>query len=168
MPDRLDPTFVRREIDALAVTHPDVWEDDDLRALALESETGFREFLTKVLRRILETNLLIDKNDIDLAALADLKKRQQRFAKRVEGLRSLALQVMLHANEQKVELPRATLSVSNGVPKVIFTDEAALPDNVVEIVRKPLRTEIKKLIEEGVTVPGAELSNGEPTLRITK
>jgi Siphovirus Gp157 len=165
MPDRLDPTFVRREIDALAVTHPDVWEDDELRALALESETGFREFLTKVLRRILETKALTDANKIDAA---DLKKRQERLESRHDSLRSLALNVMLHANERKVELPRATLSVSNGVPSVIFTDEAALPDNVVEIVRKPLRTEIKKLIDQGVTVPGATLSNAEPSLRITK
>jgi len=165
MPERLDPTFVRAQIEALRVTHPDVMDDDELRALALESETGFREFLTKVLRRILETKALTDANKIDAA---DLKKRQERLESRHDSLRSLALTVMLHANERKVELPRATLSVSNGVPKVIVTDETALPDNVVKIERKPALKLIHELIDQGVTVPGATLSNAGPALRITK
>jgi hypothetical protein len=47
---------------------------------------------------------------------------------------------------------------------VIITDEAALPDNVVRIKREPNKTLIRELIDQGVAVNGAELSNSEPSL----
>jgi hypothetical protein len=73
---------------------------------------------------------------------------------------------MQQAEVKKLELVRATLSVRSGVPHVIITDEAALPDNCVRIKREPNKVLIKELIDQGVPVAGATLSNAEPILAI--
>jgi hypothetical protein len=112
----------------------------------------------------LETKVLIDANKIDAA---DLKKRQERLENRHDGLRELALKLLLHAELPKLELPRATLSVSKTRPKVIVNDPTALPDNAWRIERKPALDLIHELIDQGVAVPGASLSNAKPSLRIT-
>jgi hypothetical protein len=54
------------------------------------------------------------------------------------------------------------------MPKVIVTDEAVLPDNCVRIVREPNRTAIKEHLARGEPVPGAELSNAEPSLAVIR
>ena len=52
MSDRLDPTFVRAQIEALRVAYPDIADDEDQWLLTLESETDLREFLTLAVRRM--------------------------------------------------------------------------------------------------------------------
>ena len=59
-------------------------------------------------------------------------------------------------------------SIRTGQPKVIVTDETAIPEACVRITRKPNLTVIKGMIEIGVPVPGATLSNAEPTLAMSK
>ena len=47
MTDRLDPAFVRAQIENLRHTHPGIWDEGDETLLAdmLEGETGLHEFL---------------------------------------------------------------------------------------------------------------------------
>ena len=47
--------------------------------------------------------------------------------RRDEALRNLTAQVLETANLRKVELPEATISVCNGVEKVVINDEASVP-----------------------------------------
>ena len=163
MPDRLDPTFVRREIDALAVTHPGIWQDDELRAIALESETNLREFLEKVVRRMLETKASIGGIG---QLISDLKVRQDRLDQRSESMRLLMFKLMQAAELKKLELIPATLSIRGGQPKVIITDETILPVDCVRIRREPDKIAIKEYLARGEPVPGAELSNSEPVLAV--
>jgi len=163
MPDRLDATFVRREIDALAVTHPGIWEDDELRALALESETNLREFLEKVVRRMLEARASIGGIG---QYICELKVRQDRLDQRVESMRALMFKLMQAAELKKLELAPATLSIRAGQPKVIITDETALPPDCVRIRTEPDKIAIKEQLMRGERMAGAELSNSEPTLAV--
>ena len=165
MSNRLDPTFVRTQIEQLRLTHPGIWEDGDEQLLAdmLEGSTDFHRFLDAVVGRMSEANAFAE--GINLL-LDDLKQRRERFAQRSEAMRALAFKVMTAAEMRKVELAAATLSIRAGQPKVIVTDEAALPENCIRIKREPDKVLIKELISQGVPISGAELSNAEPTLAV--
>jgi hypothetical protein len=168
MAQRLDPTFVRQQIELLRVTHPEVWDgDEELLADMLEGSTDLHEFLTAAVRlmRKAEANAKGARADADEYA-APLMLRAARFEQRSEALRALAFRLMQWADVRKLELVPATLSIRAGQPRVIITDEAALPDNCVRIKREPHKTMIRELIDQGVPVQGAELSNSEPQLAV--
>ena len=163
MANRLDPTFVRMQIEQLRLTHPGIWDDGDEQLLAdsLEGETDFHKFLTAVVRRICEAEAFVEGID-DL--ITDIKTRRQRFEQRGEAMRSLAFKLMSAADVRKVELPQATLSIRAGQPRVIVTDESALPPDCIRIKREPDKIAIKERLMRGEHVPGASLSNAEPAL----
>ena len=163
MPDRLDPTFVRAQIEALRVRYPQMDEDEQLRLDMLEGSTDLHEFLTAVTVRLSDTNAKIE-------ALGDLiaafKARCDRFEQRSDAMRALAHKVMDWAEVRKLELPIATLSIRAGQPRVIITDEARLPEQFVRVRREPDKHLIASHLKAGERVEGAELSNSEPTLAV--
>jgi len=166
MTHRLDPTFVRAQIELLRISHPGIWDDGDEQLLAdmLEAETGLHEFLIALMRRA-----LIDDDTVvrgTEAIMAEMKARRVRYELRIEAARTLAFKLMQQANVRKIELPIATLSIRAGQPRVIITDEAALPEHCIRVKREPDRVLIKDLIGQGVPISGAELSNAEPTLAV--
>jgi len=162
---RLDPTFVLAQIELLRLRYPKVWDEDDETLLAdtLEGETNVHEFLTVVVARMCDADAFA----VGINALInDLKERRDRFNDRYEAMRTLAFKVMTTADVRKLELAQATLSIRAGQPKVIITDEAALPEDCIRIKREPNKVLIKELISQGVPICGAELSNAEPTLAV--
>jgi len=165
MPDRLDPTFVRAQIEALRVSYPGIWDDDDQQLLAdmLEGETGLHEFLARVVDVMDDAEENIDGIDIKMNAR---KARKARFEQRYKAMRELARKLMEQAGVRKIVLPAATLSIRAGPRKVIITDETMLPPDCVRIKREPNREEIEKQIARGEQVPGAEMSNAEPYLAV--
>jgi len=163
MADRLDPTLLRAHIDALRYSHPQIANEEDQWLLTLESETELHEFLARVIARMQDTDAKIE----GLGGLiVQLKARCDRFEQRSDAMRALALRVMNWAEVRKIELPQATLSIRAGQPKVIITDESSLPPDCVRVRTEPNKTAIKEQLERGEHVPGAELSNSEPTLAV--
>lgn len=164
---RLDPHFVRAQIESLRVTHPSIWEDgdDETLMLALESETELREFLIAVVRQMCEADALAEGTDIELA---HIKTRRQRFEQRSEAMRALTFRLMNAAEVRKMVLPQRTLSIRAGQPRVIITDETALPENCVRIKREPDKIAIKNHLMRGERINGAEMSNAEPVLAVYK
>ena len=165
MANRLDPIFVKQQIELLRVTHPDIWDEGDERLLTdmLEGETGLKEFLETGLDHKLKSDELIEGIG---ARMANAKARRDRFEQRSDAIRSLMFKLMTHAGLRRVALPEATLSIRNGVSKVIITDEAALPPDCIRVRTEPNREEIRKRLARGETVPGAEMSNAEPVLQV--
>jgi hypothetical protein len=165
MPDRLDPTFVRAQIELLRHTHPDIWDEGDEQLLAdmLEAETGLNEFLTIVMRQMADASAFA----VGLSEIInDMNDRRDRFDARHEALRGLVFRLMTHAGVRKIELPIATLSIRDGVPRVTITDEARLPEQFVRIKREPDKHLIASHLKAGERVEGAELSNSEETLAV--
>jgi hypothetical protein len=163
--NRLDPTFVRAQIEALRYSHPGIWEDGDETLLAdmLEAETGLYEFFATVVHGMRTAEAFI----VGMTTLMDeLKARRDRYEQREEALRGLALALMQHANVRKIELPQATLSIRAGSQKVIITDESSLPPDCVRVRTEPNKTVIKEQLERGEHVPGAEMSNREEVLAV--
>jgi len=100
-----------------------------------------------------------------------LKGRQDRYKARSEALRGAAFAAMDVMELSRVELPDLTASIAKGTPQVVITDEAALPEHCLRIIpeqRAPDRVTIAANLKAGVHVPGAELSNSLPTLRIKR
>jgi hypothetical protein len=161
----LDPANVRMQIEMLRLRCPDLWDndDEDLLTSMLEAETNLNEFLGRLVGQVKEAEASVLGTK---SLISDYQKRKAKFERRIEALRELALRLMQQAEVKKLELVRATLSVRSGVPHVIITDEAALPDNCVRIKREPNKVLIKELIDQGVPVAGATLSNAEPILAI--
>lgn len=162
MNPRLKADEIKRHIEFLLAAYPEMGEDETLRSDMIEGETDAFEFLSNLTRKIGEAKALTEGTDL---YVKELRERTARVDRRIEGLRFLAFKIMESANLKKAELPEATLSIRNGVPKVVITDETALPDIAVRIKREPDKTRIKELLQEG-PVAGACLSNAEPTLSI--
>jgi hypothetical protein len=161
----LDPTFVRMQIEQLRVTHPGIWDDGDEQLLAdsLEGSTDLHEFLTAVVCRMCEAEACAEGIG-DL--IRETKERQARFEARGDAMRAVAFKLMSAADVRKVELAQATLSIRPGVPKVIVTDEARLPENCIRIKREPDKIAIKEHLMRGDQVSGAEMSNREDVLSV--
>jgi hypothetical protein len=165
MPDRLDPTFLRAQIELLRVTHPGIWDagDETLLADMLEGETGLREFLETGLDAKLKSEELIDGIGI---RMANAKARRDRFEQRSDAVRQLMFKLMTHAGLRRVVLPEATLSIRAGQPRVIITDETLLPPDCVRVRTEPDKVAIKERLARGEPVPGATLSNSESVLSV--
>lgn len=159
----LDLKYVRNEIAVLLAAHPELAEDEVLRADSIEGETSAFEFLSRLVRKIGATQALAGGT---AEYIGELQERKARLERREMALRSLIFKVMNTADIKKAELPEATLSVRSGTPKVVLTNEKELPPEFVRIKKEPDKQRIKAALVAGEHVPGAALSNAEPTLAI--
>jgi len=160
---RLHPAIVQQQIAALLAQYPELVEDEVLRADMIEGETEAFEFLSRLVRHIGETTAFAE----GLAGYRnDLGLRIDRLSRREDALRALAFKIMQTADLPKAELPEATLSIRRGNPKVIITDETVVPDEYCRFKREPNKSVIKAALETGEHIPGATLSNAEPSLTI--
>jgi chromosome condensin MukBEF ATPase and DNA-binding subunit MukB len=155
--------LVRQQISSLLLAYPELEEDDQLRTDMIEGETDAFELLHQLELKRQDAETLIEGLD---DRIRELKTRQERFNRREEAIRSLMYSVMQIARIQKAELAEATLSIRNGTQKVIVTDESLLTDNYWRIKREVNKTALKVDLDDGITIPGAVLSNPEPTLSI--
>ncbi len=162
---RLDPTQVRKQIDALLVAYPQLKEDEEAWLLSLESETDFNNLLRQLERKRQESLSMCEAIESNIETLA---ARKYRFEHRQEAMRDIMFKLMEWAKQRKVELPEATLSIRAGTPKVVITDEALIPDELCRLKREPDRVKLKELLtQSGPLLNGAAfLSNAEPSLSI--
>lgn len=165
MLDRIlyDAAFVRAQINALKVAFPELLDDYELLESAIDGETNFDRVIEVITDQFLEALSM-------KGAIADrmesLRERSDRFGKKAESIRSLALDLMQAANRPKVELPIATLSLRKGVNSAVVDDVAQLPQGFTRTEVLPLKTEIKKALEAGQDVPGAHLETGPEGLSV--
>jgi hypothetical protein len=155
--------IIIQQINGLLLMYPELAEDDVLRADMIEGETDAFEFLRVLERKRQESASLAG---AIASNIADMEIRQGRFERREQAMRTLMFKVMNACDIRKAELAEATLSIRNGTPKVIVTDETRLPEWAIRIKREPDKKQIGELLKSGTPVEGAELSNAEPTLSI--
>jgi hypothetical protein len=160
---RLDVKQVQDQITALLLAHPELVEDEVLRADSIEGQTGTFEFLSRIVRLIGSTQAIIS-GTADY--IGELQERKARLERREQALRSLIFKVMNTAELKKAELPEATLSIRTGQPKVLIINEKEIPDEFMRIKKEPDKTRIKVALSNNQNVPGAALSNVEPVMAI--
>ncbi len=160
---QLDPHFITAQIATLRLMYPELAEDEEAWALSVESETDAIELLRAVERKRQEAETYAGAIAANFVAL---EIRHSRFVRREKAMRDLAFRILQAADLKRAELPEATLSLANGVQRVVITDEAILPDLLCKITRTPDKAKIKELLKTGAEVRGAVLSNSEPHLMV--
>ena len=160
---RIDVDLLRQSIDALLVTYPELAEDEQLRMDVLEGETNIDAVLSRLVDAAGNAAAMQDAIGIRIAAL---QARKARYERQEEACRSLISTVMDRASISKFTLPEATLSVSWRKPAPFVTDEAALPEECLKVVKKPDMARIKAWVEAGNMPEGIAMSNGKAVLTI--
>lgn len=155
--------YYQRRKAALLEAFPELAEDEQALLDTLEGETEFHEALALMVRKAQQAAAYS-------AACTRLEAvtaaRGAHWDKQEEALREAVLDLMQSAGLKKLQMPDFTVSVSHGRGKVVITDEAALPDAMFRTTRSPDKTAIGDALKGGQTVPGALLSNLEPTLTV--
>lgn len=152
-----------RHISVLKSEFPTLADDEDLLKDTLEGETSFNEIMEKLVFQVREQDMLAEA----LAArIGMLRERQTRHTTRMNFYRALILKLMTTAGLDKHKATEGNISVVNSPDKVIITDEAAIPDELMRIKKEPDKTAIKKALQSGKKVSGASMSNGGITLMI--
>ena len=120
--------------------------DDRCLAHTLEGATDLQELIAGIVREAGAAQAMAK----GLAELIDLNiKRKQRLEHRNETLRKIALRAMEETGLLKITAPDMTITVSQGRPTLMVTDEAAVPDELCKITRTPKKKEIGEFLASG-------------------
>lgn len=154
---------VIKEIKTLLAEYPQLNEDEELLKDTLEGSTRFNEVMERFLNALRENETLAEAIS---QRIGKLRERQTRLTHRAQFYRSLMHRLMDWAGIRSVALPEAKISVINSPEKVIVTDESAIPDAFMRIVKEPNKTALKSALKSGSIIPGATLSNGGTTISV--
>lgn len=100
------------------------------------------------------------------ARVAALEGRKARFARQHAEYRRTVFAMLDALGLRKWKNAEFSVSITDGRPGVVITDEAALPDRFVRITKTPDKTAIGCALREGHEVPGATLQNSMPSLTV--
>lgn len=147
----------------------DLVGDDDVAFIdTLDGECGAVDAVRSVLRFIASAEQM----ETACKALRDrYGARAQDFASRQERARNALVQFMGEIGEKSMTLPEGTITRKAGTVKVVGeADPNQMPPEFVRIKTEVTldKTAIKRALEQGVEVPGFELSNGCETVQIRK
>lgn len=137
-------------------------EDDGFLADTIEGQTGLFELMDAA-----AVQLVSDAGILDGIGLASqkLEMRSARIKKRMETLRECVRGAMEVAELKSRECPAGTFSRRPLPPKVVITDEAAVPSDYWKPQPPKLdRAAVAAALKNKEAVPGAELSNGGETI----
>lgn len=130
---------------------------------SLDGETDALDLIDHVLASMQEDDALAAATK---AQADDLTARARRVKARADAKKSTLKTILDAAGQRKVERPRGTVSKLAGRLSVKITDETSIPSQLCKTTVAPDKTAIKKQIEAGEEVPGAELVRGEDTISV--
>lgn len=159
----LDAAFVKAEVGKLLAEYPELENDEELRADAIEGETDAHKIIARALDARQEAESMAGAVK---ARVIDLLARQSRYERKSEAMRSLIRNIMQAAKLQKLTLPEATLSITSPRQTVGIEDLEQLPQGYFKTVRQADKTAIKSALEAGEQIPGAYLVTGTPGLMV--
>lgn len=155
--------IVRNQIEAIKGIYPELEEDAGLLATTVEGETDFERVIDKLVNFVREAETMAEAVK---ARKDEIAERQKRFERQSEAGRKIILSLMDAAQQPKVTLPEATLSITKPREKLVIWAEEEIPQGYFAIVRKPDTKAITAALKAGNEIPGAELELGAPGLRI--
>lgn len=145
----------------------DMCETDEARA---ECEAAIQQAAETHIRKVDSfcRFLSLVESQAELAAkeIDRLKLRRDALQKTADRLEQYAIRLMQSQGLTKLEGDTAKLSLRSNVAAVEITDEAAVPPQFKTITQKIScdKRAIKKAIDSGADVPGADLRFGSVTL----
>ena len=130
---------------------------------SLDGETDALDLVDRILKHRAADKALADATK---AQATELSGRAKRLSER-DAAHKRALHTLLNAaGEKKLERSLATVSVQKGRISVRIVNEEDVPSQLCKTTIAPDKTAIKKQIEGGEDVPGAELVRGDDTISI--
>ena len=132
----------------------------------LEGMTDLTDMLTELIRSSLDDKALVTALK---QRMADMKERCDRFETRAQKKRDLVWSTMERADIKKIAVPDLTVGLRVGRVSLKVTDEKIIPSQFwVPQDPKLNRAELLRQLEghEGITIPGATLTNAPPTLSV--
>lgn len=159
----LDVSFTARQIERLKEQYPELAEDAELLADTIAGETEFEPVIERVTDEFLDA---VAMKEAIASRMSALRERGDRYDRKADAMKGLALGMMEAANVPKVSLPAATLSIRKGGTSVVIDDAAELPQGFVRYEPTPLNAEIKAALQAGDAIPGARLQTGADSLAI--
>ena len=95
-------------------------------------------------------------------AEAEMMKRRKSFEKRVAGLKDYLKGNLEITGIKKIESPFFKISIAKNPVSVFVSDESIIPDEFFETrtLRTLNKTALKKSLQDGFVIHGAELKNG--------
>jgi len=138
---------------------------DDLNAFwdTLDGETDILDFVGVMLERLLETESQIDAIDL---LINKYITRKSGLAKRKDDIKNSLHKVMKWTGQKKIPHAIATISERKGVDVVNITNVKDIPSQLCKVTVTPDKTEIKKQLQAGVKIDGAELVQTSETISI--
>ena len=164
------PAQLQREIEAAQLLRDQLaalaGDDEEVIRDTLEGATNLREIIRDVLASTGEDEAMLAGIDTYIEGLT---ARKRRIKDRVEYKRSLMTTALEVAGLPKLETDIATVSLSKVQPKVIVTDEAAIPTEFWKASEPTLdKKALGAALKDGREIPGCELSNGGATVTIRR
>lgn len=153
----------RSTVQRLLADNPDT-DADALLALVETEEPAFNDVMTALCRAADEAAAA---EESVFERIRALTVRADRFTRQHEAYRAAIFAALDAAGQTKWKSPEFTVSITPGRAGVVITDPAAIPDDFVRIKREPDKTAIGAAIASGNAVPGAEMQNSMPSLRIS-
>lgn len=131
----------------------------------LDGETDAVTIADLLIARMLDDEALTEAISVQIKALSE---RKERIARRHDAAKASVGALLDAMGVKKLERPRATVSRRAGSMSVRITDEASIPSQLctVKTIISPDKAAIRRQIEAGETVPGAELVRGEDGLTV--
>ena len=153
----------RTALDEIRRAYPTEEDDEALNTTAL-GETTLEADILRALRsaRIEEAEVAAAKIVIET-----IGKRAERKAAKAARLKTACLHAMQEAGIDKLPAPDMSVSVGLSPPKVIVTDQGALTPHFLRYHVEPDKKVIAEALKRGEQVPGAEMGNRAPFLRIS-
>ena len=150
---------VKRLADNLIAQYPD---DAELLTDMLEGCTDLHELCSRLNAKRLDADDMVKSLT---ARISDNQARKKRFEVRSKSYRATLVELLEAAQQKKVELPEATISLSVKKPKRVVLDESLVPDSYCKFTttRKPDLAAIKAATKH---VNGTQMDNGGVSLTV--
>lgn len=131
--------------DQLLAVYPQLAEDETALLDTLDGLDTLNEQIVAVLRHAIE-------REAHGKALGDLidamTARKRRLEDGAKSLRTAALHAMQEVGIKKISAPDMTIGLSPGKPRLVITDEAAVPETLCRIKREPDKKAIAEYLSE--------------------
>jgi hypothetical protein len=140
-----------------------VGDDEDCFLDTLDGETDAMDVLGKLIQERQE----IQANEVAVKALA--KTYQERAAKlnaKADAISQTIGHLLDAIGSKKVAHPLATVSRTKARQSVLVTNPEEIPTQLTKVKRSPDLAAIKKQLEAGEFVPGAEIKLGNPGVTV--
>ena len=138
-------------------------DDQDTFLDVLDGETDAMDILGKLVEERTEAAA----HEVAMKDLASTyTTRAKRLAARQNAISVTIGQLLDAMGETKVKHPMATISRTKARWSVRIDDEAEVPSQLNKVTTKPDVAAIKRLMDEGETVPGCSINPGNPSITV--